>query len=74
MVKSIFESPDGGHTVYVREDGKSERTLYSIDQVALDAYTQTEWNKIWRERNRNPALKKAIDQVIILYKLGSDNE
>lgn len=70
----IFESPDGGHTVYVRESGKTEKSLHSIDQVALDKYNNIEWNKIWWQRNSNPALKKAVEQVIILYRLGKNDE
>ena len=70
----IYESPDNGHTVYVRETGSTERKLLSIDEVALDKYNNIEWNKIWWQRNSNPALKKAVEQVIILYRLGINNE
>jgi hypothetical protein len=73
MVK-IYESPDGGHTVYERETGSTERKLLSIDEVALDKYNNIEWNKIWWQRNSNPALKKAVEQVIILYRLSKENE
>lgn len=73
MVK-IYESPDGGHTVYERETGSTERKLLSIDEVALDKYNNIEWNKIWWQRNSCPALKKAVEQVIILYRLSKENE
>ena len=73
MVK-IYESPDGGHTVYERETGSTERKLLSIDEVALDKYNKIEWNKIWWQRNSSPALKKAVEQVIILYRLSKENE
>lgn len=73
MVK-IYESPDGGHTVYERETGSTERKLLSIDEVALDKYNNIEWNKIWWQRNSSPALKKAVEQVIILYRLSKENE
>lgn len=70
----IFESPDGGHTVYERDQLSNERKLVRIDEVALDKYNNIEWNKIWWARNSNPTLKKAVEQVIILYRLGKDNE
>ncbi len=70
----IYESPDGGHTIYSREQGSTERTLYSIDDVALDKYNNYEWNKIWWYRNSSPALKKAVEKVIMLYRLGKEDE
>jgi len=41
MIKSIeevviYESPDGGKTVYSRKSGDSTRTLHSIDEMALN--------------------------------------
>ncbi len=70
----IFESPDGGHTIYIRERGSSERSLYSIDDMALDGFNKNEWSQIWWERNNNPALKKAIEQIIILYRLTKNEQ
>lgn len=70
----IFESPDGGHTIYVREADSAERTLHSMDQVALDKLKENEWNKIWQVRNNNPALKKAVDAVILIYRMSKENE
>lgn len=70
----IYESPDGGHTVYEREQSSTERKLVSMDEVALDKYNNIEWSKIWWQRNSNPALKKAVEHVIMLYRLGIKNE
>ena len=70
----IFESPDGGHTIYIRESGSSEKTLYSIDEVAIDRINYREWNRIWFEKNKNPTLKKAVDTVIMIYRMSKENE
>ena len=73
-MSKIYESPDGGHTIYERDSGSTERKLIRIDEVALDKYNNIEWNKIWWKRNSNPTLKKAVEQVIILYRLGLNDE
>lgn len=70
----IFESPDGGHTVYVRDAGSDKKELFFEDNIAIDRKNQQEWNKIWHHKDSNPALQRAMEQVIILYRLGKNNE
>lgn len=77
---TIFESPDGGETVYARLPGSSERILISeSEQVRLARQAGDElrlWRDIFRAANTNPALKEAMDRVILLYHLSrsTDNE
>jgi len=69
----IFESPDGGHTVYVRKPNSIERVLVSEDEYALDRKKRHEWNQIWDIKDSNPALQNAVERVIMIYRLSKDN-
>jgi len=68
----IFESPDGGKTVYEREMGSAER------QFTQDTLARMKEDKMWGEIRRmalvNPTLKDAVDRVIMLYKLIKERE
>jgi hypothetical protein len=44
----IFESPDKGKTVYAREFGESEKTLYMEDGVRVEPTEPVE-PKVWTE-------------------------
>jgi hypothetical protein len=70
---TIFESPDGGKTVYSRKSGSSDRTLVSKDpQLVLqeeEAAKWVKWKDILREAKDNPTLTDAIERVEILYAL-----
>jgi hypothetical protein len=69
----IFESPDGGDTVYRREFGKTERELHSISEEKRKWDQQLEeemlWVKIAQAGRTNPALQAALDQARIIYEL-----
>lgn len=84
----IYESPDGGHTIYAREQGQVERVMISQDEYAKQvtknkiekiSSRQQEleeaqlWYKIRQSAKINPALQKALDRSILIYKLISDN-
>lgn len=69
----IFESPDGGHTVYARVPGEIKRRLYSqspqkIEQQAEHTRRQL-WNSIHQSAKTDPALQQMLDQVINYYTL-----
>lgn len=70
---TVFESPDGGRTVYARRPGESVRQLYSREpglQKELDEMEQSRrWVEILGARKRNPALDELCQQVEILYEL-----
>lgn len=69
----IYESPDGGETVYVREFGGTQRQLHSESPRAIDIRTQLEEDKLWgnirRAAKTNPTLKQALDEAILIYTL-----
>jgi hypothetical protein len=70
---TIFESPDGGRTVYARRPGQTERTLHWQDPVLQreleELESQKRWVDIFQARRDNPALNQLCEQVEILYEL-----
>lgn len=69
----IFESPDGGDTVYRREFGKTERELHSISEEKRkwDQRLEEEmlWVKIAQAGRTNLALQAALEQARVIYEL-----
>jgi len=69
----IYESPDGGETVYVREPGSSQRQLHAQSPRAVSLHEQIKedqlWGQIRRAAKTNPALKHALDEAILIYTL-----
>lgn len=69
----IFESPDGGKTVYVREMGSKVRKLHYVSPSAVEEIKETaerlEWNEIRHAAKDNLALQKAVDHVKLLYQI-----
>ena len=72
-VPKIYESPDGGHTVYERSIGESQRRM-----VKQDTHARNElWKKqIWRKwmpiiesGEHDPILQDMINQVEEYWKL-----
>lgn len=75
---SIFESPDGGETVYARLPGRSDRIKISesnrIRNLRQDM-TETElWLDIRQTAKTNAVLQEAMDRVILLYHLSKDKD
>lgn len=68
MVK-IYESPDGGHTVYQRDFNSTQKELIYQDDWAKKQKLKIEWIHIFEIADSNPVLKKAVEQIIILYRL-----
>jgi hypothetical protein len=76
----IYERVNG--TIYARETGRTERTIVGYDPLAVsDGATSvpphvvsSEWNRIFRAAETNPALQEALDRVKILYNLSRDDE
>ena len=71
---TIFESPDGGRTVYARKPGTIKRELYSQDpslqQELKELEQQKRWVDIFQARQDNTELDRLCEQVEILYELG----
>jgi hypothetical protein len=74
---TVFESPDGGETVYARMPGSSERVKITESDRVRDLkqdMTDTQlWHDIRQTAKTNTALQEAIDRVILLYHLSKDN-
>jgi hypothetical protein len=75
---TIFESPDGGRTVYARRPGTSQRTLHSQDpaltQELAELEIQKRWMEIFHARKGNIELNRLCEQVEILYQLGRTDQ
>lgn len=69
----IYETPDGGETIYVREHGDSRRKLHSQSPRAVDLHAQLMEDKLWgdirRAAKNNPTLKQALDEAVLIYTL-----
>ena len=74
----IYETPDGGETVYAREFGTSEKILVGQSYKALSLHEQILQDKLWGEIRRkakdNLTLQAELDRVIMLYYLIKDEE
>ena len=71
--KYIYESPDGGHTVYARIEGSTERVMVGQSYHVLEQVEQRMWNEIYKNRHLNSTLQSQVDQCIITYKLIKDH-
>jgi len=71
---TIFESPDGGRTVYARNPGSKERQLHwqdpNLQRELAELEQQKRWVDIFQARKDNPELDHLCEQVEILYELG----
>jgi hypothetical protein len=69
-MSKIFESPDGGATIYERESGEVYKTLVKENKTALEElYENRMWGEIRRMAKTNPAMKEYTDRCIELYHL-----
>jgi hypothetical protein len=72
MIKSseeiiIYESPDGGKTVYSRKSGSSDRTLIKEDTSQNYITKWYEWKEILKLVESEPSLANAINKAEMLY-------
>lgn len=67
----VFESPDGGKTIYKRIAGSTERELIQKDNM-LSSYAL--WRKICQSAKSKPVLQSALDRVIVTYYTSKDYE
>lgn len=74
----IYESPDGGHTVYRRKSDNTNRELFSVDQQTQDKLEGFRQDKLWGEIRRrsqtDAALKDLLDQAEIYYHMKYDEK
>jgi hypothetical protein len=78
MSTTIYESPDGGKTVYARKFGTVDRTMHWQDSDLRDTLGSIKEDKLWGEIRRaakkNSALQELLDQVKVLYLLQHENK
>jgi hypothetical protein len=70
---TVFESPDGGRTVYARTPGTTKRELHwqdpKLQQELKDLERSKRWIDIFQARRDNAELDHLCEQVEILYEL-----
>jgi hypothetical protein len=72
MIKSseeiiIYESPDGGKTVYSRKSGSSDRTMIVEDTTQNYITKWYQWKEILKLAETEPSLANAINKAEMLY-------
>jgi len=67
----IYERASG--VTYAREFGSNERQIIGYDADALTNPANNLWNDIIKESATNPALHKALERAILIYRLSKDN-
>jgi len=65
----IYESPDGGSTVYRRRLGTTERELIQESPLARLRSRSELWRGIFESAEADEALRTMIDQVEVYYRL-----
>jgi hypothetical protein len=70
MTKYIFESPDGGETVYRRELGNNDRELIKIS----NAKNYTHWREICAKAESDDYLRDLLDRAETYYRLKYESE
>jgi hypothetical protein len=71
----IYESPDGGRTIYQRDIGSLTRDLIKEDRSLHDQILESQlWGEIRRAAETNPTIQEALDRAKIAYYLSKDND
>jgi len=75
---TVFESPDGGRTVYARSPGATKRELHwqdpKLQQELKDLEKSKRWVEIFQARRDDLELNHLCEQVEILYELSRKPE
>jgi hypothetical protein len=73
MTAYIYESPDGGETVYRRESGKLDQKLHHVSNKRKILHQELMHAKLWgnihRAAKADPALQEMLDQIEIYHTL-----
>ena len=71
--KYIYESPDGGDTVYAREVGKTERVMIGQNTRAKSLIEKIQEDKLWGEIRRmaetDQGIADLLDRARVYYDL-----
>ena len=69
----VYESPDGGETVYRRHIGSLERELIHESDRKRDTLQIIKEDKLWgeirRKAKKDPALAQMLEEVQVYYNL-----
>jgi len=66
----VYESPDGGETIYEREIGSSVRTLIKENTAKIEQIREDQlWGNIRREAKTNKTLADILNQAKMVYAL-----
>lgn len=65
----VYESPDGGKTIYSRKPGETTRTLVHEDPEIVYKRRWMMWRDILNAGREYPPLEDAIQQAEMIYKL-----
>lgn len=70
---TIYESPDGGKTVYVRKPGETQRQLHWESDEVKTLRQQVAEDQLWQDIRKtaqtNATLKQALDEAVMIYNL-----
>lgn len=66
---TIFESPDGGKTIYSRKSGDTNKELIKEDPQLKDRQRWLEWRDILEASKDNTALADLIEKAEMIWKL-----
>lgn len=68
----FYKHDDGSETIYVKEPGDKEHKIPNRARV-FDLHAELQKHKLWGDIHRaaetNPALKRALDEVVLIYTL-----
>jgi hypothetical protein len=70
----VYESPDGGNTVYARQAGSIERTLVYKSPASHLINRHALWRDILSIAPQYPSLDKAIRDAELIYEIVKKEE
>ena len=65
----VYESPDGGKTIYEREIGSTERVMIREDPERKYIEQYKNWHDILKVARNNPTLHDLVEQAEMVYAL-----
>jgi len=65
----VYETPDGGETIYKREMLSTKKELVSQSPQALRKERALKWNKILEASENDLVLQDMLDRVEVYYEL-----
>lgn len=72
----IYESPDGGKTIYSRNIGEdtSKRVLFKSNEEQKIFIRWHKWREILQASIDNPSLLDAIEKAEVIYELSKNHD